>query len=90
MVQESFDAGYTVAAHNNIAKHDFLLILVMYKRLNELNFVIGLFFSIVSLILLLDYFFNRELSKTLNLYTGLAFLAFGLFMIVVKRKNDSK
>ena len=61
----------------------------MYKRLNELSFVIGLFFSIVSVILLVDYFFNKELSKTLNLFTGLALMAFGLFMIVVKRKKDS-
>ena len=65
------------------------MILAMYKRLNELSFVIGLFFSIVSVILLVDYFFNKELSKTLNLFTGLAFLAFGLFMIVVKKKKDT-
>ena len=31
----------------------------MYKRLNELNFVIGLFFTIVSLILLTDNFFTK-------------------------------
>ena len=30
----------------------------MYKRLNELNFVIGLFFTIVSLILLIDNLFS--------------------------------
>jgi hypothetical protein len=56
----------------------------MYKRLNELNFVIGLFFTIVSLILLAGNFLSKELSGSLNLYTGLVFLAFGIFMILIK------
>lgn len=60
----------------------------MYKRLNELNFVIGLFFTIVSLILLFNGFFNKASSAKLNLYTGLVFLTFGLFMIAIRtRKN---
>ncbi len=62
----------------------------MYKRLNELNFVIGLFFTIVSLILLADNFFNKGLSGKMNFYTGIVFLIFGLFMIAIrtKRKPD--
>ena len=56
----------------------------MLKRLNELNFVIGLFFTIVSLILLADNFFNKGSAGKLNLYTGIAFLIFGLFMIMLK------
>jgi len=56
----------------------------MLKRLSELNFVIGLFFTIVSLILLADNFFNKGSSGKLNLYTGIAFLIFGLFMIMLK------
>jgi len=60
----------------------------MLKRLNELNFVIGLFFTIVSLILLADHFFNKASTGKLNLYTGLAFLVFGLFMIAVKPKGN--
>ena len=58
----------------------------MYKRLNELNFVIGLFFTIVSLILLIDTLFSKKSGK-LNLYTGLVFLVFGLFMIAIKTKK---
>jgi putative Ca2+/H+ antiporter (TMEM165/GDT1 family) len=61
----------------------------MLKRLNELNFVIGLFFTIVSLILLADNFVNKASSGKLNLYTGIAFLIFGVFMIVLKtNKSD--
>lgn len=55
----------------------------MLKRLNELNFVIGLFFTIVSLILLVDAFLKQGTEK-LNLYTGIAFLIFGVFMILLK------
>jgi putative Ca2+/H+ antiporter (TMEM165/GDT1 family) len=60
----------------------------MYKRLNELNFVIGLFFTIVSLILLVGSFLSRELSGRINIYTGIVFLIFGVFMIMIKRKDD--
>ena len=61
----------------------------MLKRFNELNFVIGLFFAIVSLILLTDTFLNKEGAGKLNLYTGIAFLIFGIFMTVLKTdKSD--
>lgn len=61
----------------------------MYKRLNELNFVIGLFFTIVSLILLADNFFAKGSPGKLNLYTGLVFLVFGLLMIVIKTNRSA-
>lgn len=61
----------------------------MYKRLNELNFVIGLFFTIVSLILLAGSFLSQELSGKINIYTGIVFLIFGVVMILIKgNKND--
>ena len=56
----------------------------MYKRLNELNFVIGLFFTIVSLILLVGSFLSSELSRRINVYTGIVFLIFGIVMILIK------
>ncbi len=62
----------------------------MYKRLNELNFVIGLFFTIVSLILLAHNFFAKGSPGKLNLYTGLVFLVFGLFMIAIKTKRSAE
>ena len=61
----------------------------MYKRLNELSFVIGLFFTVVSLILLIGNFLSKELSGSINLYTGLIFLVFGVFMITIKSDKDS-
>lgn len=61
----------------------------MFKRLNELNFVIGLFFTIVALILLANKFLNKELPGKMNLYTGVVFLVFGLAMIVLRtRRGD--
>jgi len=60
----------------------------MYKRFNELNFVIGLFFFIISLILLIGAAVSTSLAGKINIYTGCAFLAFGLAMIFIKRKND--
>lgn len=61
----------------------------MLKRLNELNFVIGLFFTIVSLILLVDTLLNKEGTVKLNLYTGITFLIFGVFMILLKTDKSS-
>lgn len=60
----------------------------MFKRLNELNFVIGLFFTIVSLILLAGSFFSKDLSGKINIYTGIVFLVFGLLMIFIRRSNE--
>lgn len=57
--------------------------------MNELNFVIGLFFTIVALILLANQFFNKQFSGSMNLYTGIAFLIFGLFMIIIRTKRSS-
>jgi uncharacterized membrane protein len=61
----------------------------MYKRLNELNFVVGLFFTIVAIILFFDSFFNKTSSGKLTLFTGLVFLTFGLFMIAIRTRKDS-
>ena len=61
----------------------------MYKRLSELNFVVGLFFTIVSVILFFDSFFNNASTGKLTLYTGLVFLTFGLFMIAIKTRKNS-
>jgi hypothetical protein len=59
----------------------------MYKKLNDLQFVIGLFFSIVSLILLGSVLMSEGVSGKLNIYTGVTFLVFGLFMMFVRNKK---
>ncbi|WP_165760420.1 hypothetical protein [Niastella populi] len=57
----------------------------MYKKLNDLQFVIGLFFSVVSLILLL----GSDLANKLNAYTGVSFLIFGLAMMFIRKANKA-
>jgi hypothetical protein len=59
----------------------------MYKKLNDLQFVIGLFFSIVSLILLFNVMLTANVGGKLNIYTGAGFLVFGLAMMFI-RKGD--
>jgi hypothetical protein len=59
----------------------------MYKKLTQLSFVIGLFFSIASLIL----FGNMLLSKAtnaLNIYTSVSFQVFGIAMMLVKSRKE--
>ena len=53
----------------------------MHKRYTSLSFIIGLFFLIVSIILLIGYFTSDVLSVGINLYAGIAFLIFAVFMI---------
>ena len=62
----------------------------MYKRLNDLGFVIGIFFIIISLILIIGGFVSTALSYKLNFYTGFSFLVFGIFMAFFNRNNHKK
>jgi hypothetical protein len=61
----------------------------MYKRLTHLSFVIGLFFFIVSLVLIGNMFLNNA-TTTLNISTSIGFLVFGVVMMTVREKitND--
>lgn len=59
----------------------------MLKKLNDLQFVIGLFFTVVSVILLLNEWLNGY-GNNLNIYTGTGFLVFGLAMIFIKGKGS--
>jgi hypothetical protein len=61
----------------------------MYKKLNDLQFVIGLFFSVVSLILLFNIFFGANADSKLNVYTGSVFLVFGLAMMLIRKGNKA-
>lgn len=60
----------------------------MYKRLSQLNFVIGVFFILVSLILFGNMLFN-DVTSNLNLYTAITFMVFGVFMVSIKNKDES-
>jgi putative Ca2+/H+ antiporter (TMEM165/GDT1 family) len=60
------------------------------EKLNDLRFIIGLFFAIIgALLVVLAFALSYEMAsgKTLNLYAGLAMLVFGLFMLWMKKKN---
>ena len=58
----------------------------MYKKLNDLQFVIGLFFSVVALILLFNVLLGTNVEGKLNVYTGVGFLVFGLAMMLIRKK----
>jgi uncharacterized membrane protein len=58
----------------------------MYKKLNNLGFVIGIFFVIISLILLIGGLLSDTLNNRLNFYTGFSFLVFGFCMAFFNRK----
>ena len=60
----------------------------MYKRFSQLSFIIGLFFIILSVILIAGYVATDALNARINLYSGMAFLAFGIFMVLVKSGED--
>ena len=53
----------------------------MYKKINNLAFVIGAFFTIVSLILLVNILVTGRYD-TLSVYSALAFFIFGVVMMI--------
>ena len=59
----------------------------MQKRFTALSFIIGTFFTIVSLILIIGFLISPALSSDKNMYAGIAFLLFGLFMIFITPKK---
>lgn len=59
----------------------------MYNKLNDLQFVIGLFFSIVSVILLLNVVLGSNVDGKLNILTGSGFLIFGVAMMLIRKGN---
>jgi threonine/homoserine/homoserine lactone efflux protein len=56
----------------------------MYKRFSQLSFIIGLFFILLAVILIGGYLTTEALNARINMYSGLTFLAFGVFMVLVK------
>lgn len=62
----------------------------MNRKFNNLGFVIGLFFIIVSLILLIGRFFSVQEATKLNLYTGILFLVFGILMGKFSKDESSE
>lgn len=59
----------------------------MQKRFTELSFIIGSFFLIASLILLIGYFASNLLHAGINMYAGITFFIFGLMMMLMTPNN---
>ena len=62
------------------------------NKLLDLRFVIGVFFTLIGLLLLVHSFLtgsDMEGSHSVNRYTGLTFLAFGVFMIVLSFQKEA-
>ncbi|MBK9012827.1 MAG: hypothetical protein IPM82_01370 [Saprospiraceae bacterium] len=60
------------------------------EKLNDLRFIIGLFFALVGALLVVLAFalnYDKGFGKNLNLYAGLAMLVFGGLMLWAKRKD---
>jgi len=60
------------------------------NKLFDLRFVIGSFFTIVGLLLLIYGFMNEAETKTINTWCGGVFLIFGIVMIVLSLQKDAK
>jgi hypothetical protein len=60
------------------------------QKLTDLRFIIGTFFTLCGLILLLTYFIAKGANHPeLNLYAGGVMLAFGLVMLLLFYKGDA-
>jgi uncharacterized membrane protein HdeD (DUF308 family) len=60
------------------------------QKFTDLRFIIGIFFSLSGLILLLCYFFATETNHpVMNLYSGGLMLLFGLVMLLLFYKGDA-
>ncbi len=61
------------------------------EKLTDLRFIIGRFFSLSGIVLLVNYFAGIEAKHPeLNLYSGSAMLVFGLPMLLFFFKGDKK
>lgn len=58
----------------------------MQTRFTDLRFIIGLFFALMAGIVLIGY--SMGTGAALNLWSGLAFAVFGVFMMVSAKAED--
>jgi hypothetical protein len=61
----------------------------MLNKLNQLSFVIGLFFILVAAVLIIGFAMGGELGKPINLYSGMGMLIFGIFMVFIKEQKET-
>lgn len=58
----------------------------MYNKLNQLSFVIGIFFVLMAVILFANILLSGS-SEKINIYSGICFVIFGGFMIYLSGKE---
>lgn len=57
------------------------------KKLLDLRFVIGVFFTVTGILLTGYYFISGSAPEAaVNLYCGIAFIIFGIIMIIASNK----
>ena len=61
----------------------------MFKKITELSFVIGSFFTVLSVILFGDLLIDGR-NDNLSIYTAAAFLIFGVAMIIGSYTSHKK
>jgi hypothetical protein len=59
------------------------------SKLLDLRFVIGVFFTLISLLLLGHSFVVAAEGESINRWAGLVFLVFGIFMIVLSFQKEA-
>lgn len=59
----------------------------MMNKLFDLRFVIGLFFLIIGLMLLVYYLFFGFKDNPINLISGVSLMSFGIIMIILSYRK---
>ena len=60
------------------------------KRLLDLRFVIGVFFGVVGILLLLYGFFSSNTDQSVNRWCGSIFIIFSVIMFIFSFKTDDE
>lgn len=60
----------------------------MLNKFTSLQFIIGIFFTLLAIILACGYFFAENLRKPINIYSAIFFIIFGVLMMVGKTDSD--
>jgi len=60
------------------------------NKLFDLQFVIGLFFLIVGLLVLVYYLISVSNNGTVNLFCGIVFVLFGIIMLLASRVKTKR
>ncbi len=60
----------------------------MYKKFGQLSFIIGFFFTLVSIVLFINALL-KQTSDKVSIYTSIVFVIFGITMIYLSSKEKA-